>query len=189
MGRTYSGHGQSHFSKTANKYQLLLYFSATHIYANSPTKKFHAKYDKASPSEVVSKKCTHLSPPNQSKLLQLLSQFSCLFSGSLGQYVHRKLSISLKDPNVTPIFCNPYPIPLIHQQVFQKQLQHLVDHEKFLRRIARSEWAFTTFLIPTKDGRVRWIRDFHCFNKLLKYPRYFHPSIPTIMQKELAFPT
>ena len=61
--------------------------------------------------------------------------------------MHRKCFISIKDPNVTPIFCNPYPIPLIHKQVFQRELQHLVD-KKVFRRIRRSEWAFPTFLIP-----------------------------------------
>ena len=58
-------------------------FSVAHVYANSSTKILHAKYDKTSPLEVVSK-CTYLSSHDQSKLLQLLSQFSRLFSGTLG---------------------------------------------------------------------------------------------------------
>ena len=91
-------------------------------------------------------------------------------------------SISLKDPNVTPVFYNPYLIPLVHQQVFQKELQHLVN-EKVLRRIDRSEWAF----IPKKDGTVHWISNFRCLNKLPKRPHYFLPSIPTIMQKRAGF--
>ena len=101
-------------------------FSAAHVYADSSTKIIHAKCDKASPTEVVSQ-CAHLSSNDESKLLKLLSQFSCLFSGSLGRYMHMEFSISLKDPNVTPIFCNPYPMPLIHQQVSQQELQHLID--------------------------------------------------------------
>ena len=61
--------------------------------------------------------------------------------------------IQLKDPQTLPIFCNPYPIPFIHQKVFQQDLQHLID-EKVLQRIPRSEWAFPTFLIPKKDRQV-----------------------------------
>ena len=75
---------------------------------------------------------------------------------------------------------------MTHQQVFKKELQHLID-EGVLRRIPRSEWAFPTFLIPKKDGRVRWISDFRRLNKLLKRARYFLPSIPAIMQKRSGF--
>ena len=96
-------------------------FSAEQIYANEKTKILHAKYDKALPTDVV-QTCTHLSSQNQTKLLQVISKFPQLFSGALGRYVHKKFSICLKDPNVTPVFCNPYPIPLVHQQVFQKEL-------------------------------------------------------------------
>ena len=145
----------------------------------------HAKYEKASPSEVISG-CLHLNQTNQQTLLQLLSQFTILFSGTLGRYVHQKFSIHLKDPNVTPIFCNPYPIPLMHQEGFKAELQHLAD-ENILQRISRSKWAFQTFLIPQKDGRVRWISDFRRLNKLLRRPRYFLPSIPAIVQKKASF--
>ena len=159
--------------------------SAAQVYANSTTKIMHAKYEKSSPTDVV-KSCTHLQSHEQQKLFQLLSKFTTLFSGSLWRYVHRKFSIQLKDPNATPIFCNPYPIPLVHQEVFKAELQHLVD-EKVLQRISRSEWAFPTFLIPKKDGRVRWISDFRHLNKLLRRPRYFLSIIPAIMQKRAGF--
>ena len=71
-------------------------------------------------------------------------------------------------------------------KILHAKLQHLVD-EKVLRRIPSSEWAFPTFLIPEKDGRVRWISDFRRLNVLLKRPRYFLPSIPAIMQKRAGF--
>ena len=77
-------------------------------------------------------------------------------------------------------------ILLIHQPVFQKELNHLIK-EKVLQRIETSEWAFPTFLIPKNDGRVWWISDFCRLNKLLTRPRYFLPSIPAIMQKRAGF--
>ena len=160
-------------------------FTAAHVYATASTKILEAKYDRFSPEDIV-KNCSHLNRNNQDELLQLLSKFPHLFSGTLGRSVHRKFSIELKDPHVTPIFCNPYPIPLNHQKVFLQELNHLID-KKVLQRIPRSEWAFPTFLIPKKDGRVRWISYFRRLNKLLKRPRYFLPNIPTIMQKRAGF--
>ncbi len=164
-------------------------FQCTHtaqtIYTAEKARILDAKYDRTSARDVAHQ-CTHLTGHDQTKIYHLLNQFPNLFSGKLGRYVRQNFSIKLKDPSVQPIFCNPYPIPLLHQPVFQKELQHLID-EKVLKRIDRSEWAFPTFLIPKKDGRVRWISDFRKLNKLLRRPRYFLPSIPFIMQKRVGF--
>ena len=164
-------------------------FSCAHmaadVYAAQFTKIMHAKYERISPTEVKNK-CSHLNTNNKSKLHSLLQSFSRLFSVKLGCYVHKKFTITLKDPNISPIFCRPYPIPMIHQDVFKKELQHLID-EQVQRRIPRSGWAFPTFLIPKNDGRVRWISDFSRLNKLLRRDRFFLPSIPTIMQKRTGF--
>ena len=75
---------------------------------------------------------------------------------------------------------------MIHQTVFKKELEHLIE-AKVLQRIERSKWAFPTFLIPKIDGRVRWISDFRRSNKLLTRPRYFLPNIQSIMQKRSGF--
>ena len=159
--------------------------SAAEVNSTTTTKILHAKYNRRSPEEVI-KYCSHLKNDETIKLLKILQKFSHLFSGKLGSYVHKKFSINLKDPHTPPVFCNPYPVPIVHQQVFKKELQNLID-EKVLQHIPRSEWAFLTFLIPKKDGRVRWISDFCRLNKLLKRDRYFLPNIPTIMQKRLSF--
>ena len=173
----------SHSSNMDTSFSCAL--TATSVYASSTEKILHAKYKKTSLTEVINK-CHHLNTVNKAKLLELLSSFPKLFSGDLGRYVHKKCSISLKDPYTLPIFCNPYPIPIIHQPVFKKELQHLIE-AKVLKRIERSEWAFPTFLIPKKDGRVRWISDFRRLNKLITRSRYFLPNIPAIMQKRSGF--
>ena len=70
--------------------------------------------------------------------------------------------------------------------VFKQELDHLLD-KGVLAPISRSEWAFPTFIIPKKDGRVRWVSDFRKLNHLLKRPRNFLPSIPHIMQRRKDF--
>ena len=112
--------------------------------------------------------------------------FLASFPVNLDVMSKKQFSIKLKDPATTPIFCKPYPIPLVHQPVFQKELNHLIQ-EKVLKRIDTSEWAFPTFLIPKKDGRICWISDFRRLNRLLTRPQYFLPSITAIMQKRAGF--
>ena len=108
-------------------------FTAAEVYATASTKILHAKYEHFSLEDIVNN-CSHLNKDDQAQLLQLLSKFPRLFSGTLGRYVHQKFSIQLKDPNVTPIFCNPYPIPLIHQKVF---LNHIIP-----RAVKNAKTAF-----------------------------------------------
>ena len=137
-------------STSQNEQNFPTYFQCAHsarmVYATGTSRLLEAQYNRVDPEEVV-QLCTHLSKLEKSDLVKLLSKFHKLFSGKLGRYVHQRFSISLKDIAAQPVFCQPYPIPLAHQEVFKKELQHLID-EKVLKRIARSEWAFPTFLIP-----------------------------------------
>ena len=168
---------------TATHFSCKLTFAEN--YAIGTKKIKEAKYDSISPKEVISQ-CSHLSTQNQSKLLELLSKFSKLFSGQLGRYNKSKFTLELINPKTPPIFCKPYPIAQTHMKVFQQELQHLIE-KGVLEHLPRSEWAFPTFIIPEKDGRVRWVSNFRKLNKLLKRPRYFLPSIPEIMQRRKGF--
>ena len=160
---------------------------ASEVYANTKATILHAKYEKFSPTEVVDQ-CDHLSANHKSQITTLTTSFIFFppFFRHSGQIYTQKCSIQLKDLSTPPIFCTPYPIPLVHQQAFQTELNHLVE-KKVLRRISTSEWAFPTFFIPKKDGRVRWISDFRPLNKLLRRPRYFYPAYQPVCRKEQGF--
>jgi hypothetical protein len=63
-------------------------------------------------------------------------------------------------------------------------LQFLSDAGVFTK-CGASEWLFPTFLIPKKEGPVRWITDFHALNKPIKRKVYLLPKIQDILSRRL----
>ena len=59
---------------------------------------------------IVTDNCTHLSNPEQTKLLELLQQFEELFNGTLGDWDCTPVSFQLKE-GAQPYHGRPFPIP------------------------------------------------------------------------------
>ena len=153
--------------------------------ANETKRILDAEYRTSNIKEVAAN-CLNLSQQQRKELTMSLRKFAKLFSGKLGKYLHKSFSIQLQNPDTEPIFCPPFSIPRIHVPTFKRELQHLVE-EQVLKRIERSEWAFLTFIIPKKDGRVRWVSDFRKLNQVIKRKRYFLPNINEVMQRRNGF--
>ena len=68
-----------------------------------------------------------------------------------------KIPLDLVDGAV-PKHARPNPVPVIHLDVFKKELLHLVEIGVLSPQRA-SEWASKTFITPKTDGRVCWVSD------------------------------
>ena len=124
-----------------------------------------AKYEKASIPEVVSR-LTYLTKEQRIALERVLTKHSKLFDGTLGVYPHKKVHLELEE-GAKPVHARAYSIPKIHLETFKRELDHLVELG-VLSCQGSSEWASPTFIIPKKDGRVRWISNLHALNKVIK---------------------
>ena len=70
--------------------------------------------------------------------------------------------------------------------MFKRELDHLIKIG-VLEHSGASQWASGTFIIPKKDGCVRWISDFHALNKCIKRKIYPLPRISEILSKHTGY--
>jgi len=143
-----------------------------------------AKYEPADLQEVATAS-KHLTSQEQGTLLQLLRKYSDLFDGTLGNWTGTELSIDLK-PGAEPFHSHSYPIPKVHEQTLRMEVDRLVQIG-VLRKINHSEWGSPTFIIPKKDGSVRFISDFRELNKRIKRKPFPIPKIQDLMLKLEGF--
>jgi hypothetical protein len=143
-----------------------------------------SKYEEADVDEVA-KQQTHLSERQQQQLAEVLHQHSKLFSGKLGIFPNRKIHLELM-PDAKPKSSWPYGVPRQHEAVFKEELNRL-EEVGVLSRCGASEWLAGTFIIPKKDGRVRWISDFRELNKVIKRKVYNLPRIQDILSKRNGY--
>jgi hypothetical protein len=143
-----------------------------------------AKYEKADLKEVV-QKCTHLTTDEQLSLEELLRRHESLFDGTLGKWTGEPYHIELK-PDAIPYHARAFPVPKIHEQTLRKEVERLCKLG-VLKRINHSEWGAPTFIIPKKDGSVRFISDFRELNKCIKRKPYPIPLIQDILLKLEGF--
>ena len=143
-----------------------------------------AKYEPANLDE-LEQECKHLSPAEQSGLKDLLEQNKDLFDGSLGHWKGEKYHIELKE-GAKPYHAKAYPIPKCHEQTLKMEVDRLVK-AGVLKKVNRSEWAAPTFIIPKKDGTVRFISDFRELNKRIKRKPYPIPKVQDLMLKLEGF--
>ena len=143
-----------------------------------------ANYQKANLPKIV-KDLIYLNAIKQNKLLQLLRKYEQMFDGTLGNYTGSKYKIELKE-NIAPYHAKPFPIPKIHEPTLKKEVERLVKIG-VLKKINNSEWAAPTFIIPKKNGTVRFISDFRELNKRIRRKPFPIPKIQDLLLKLEGF--
>ena len=108
-----------------------------------------------------------------------------LFSGKLGVYPHKEFNLQLK-PDAKPFHSKPYAVPRLHLETFKKELDRLVDIGVLVPTGA-SLWAAGTFVIPKKDGTVRFVTDFRQLNKHINRLQYPLPKIQDIIYTQQPY--
>eukprot|EP00804_Cyclotella_cryptica_P027451 CCRYP_008864-RA/>CCRYP_008864-RA protein AED:0.29 eAED:0.29 QI:0/0/0/1/1/1/2/245/709 len=144
-----------------------------------------AKYEKADLRAIVRDNCTHLSGPEQARLLELLQEFEELFSGKLGDWDCKPVSLQLKE-GAQPYHGRPFPIPKKHIEITKREVQRLCDLG-VLKWQDDSEWASPTFIIPKKDNTVRVVSNFREVNKRIVRKPFPIPKISTVLQELEGF--
>ena len=107
-----------------------------------------AKYEKTDLRAVVNENCTHLNLHDQTKLLELLTEFKELFDGTLGDWKTEPVSFDLKE-GAKPYNGRAFPVPKFHKETLIKELNRLCDLG-VLEWQPASEWASPSFIVPKK---------------------------------------
>jgi hypothetical protein len=77
-------------------------------------------------------------------------------------------------------------VPKTHELLFKSELDRLCDLN-VLKRVNRSQWGAPTFIVPKKDGTVRFISDFRELNKRIKGQPHPIPKIQNLLLKLEGF--
>ena len=148
------------------------------------TEILESKYDEHKTSEVASQQ-KHLNRAQQRQLAHLLAKYTVLFNGKLGVYPHQKIHLT-KASHCRPFAQRPYPIAHAHRSVFKNELDRLVEIT-VLSPTGPAKYLSPSFIIPKKDGRVRWITDFRKLNSMIERQVYHLPKIQDILKKRSGY--
>ena len=143
-----------------------------------------SKYEKADLNKVVEDAET-LNRDQKRMLLKLLKQYEKLFDGTLGKWRTNPVEIETR-PDSKPVNSRWYPVPRINKQTFKKELERLVKIG-VLERVQESEWGTPVFIIPKKEGTVRFITDFRKVNGQIVRKPFPIPRIADTLQQLEGF--
>ena len=140
---------------------------------------------KAADLDKIANNAEQLNDEQRAKLLVLLKDFEDVFDGTLGKWKTDPVDIELK-PDAKPVNSRYYPVPRINKETFKKELLRLVDIG-VLEPVQSSEYGTPVFIIPKKEGTVRFLSDYRRLNQTIVRKPYPIPRIGDTMQQLEGF--
>ena len=138
-------------------------------------------YAKADLEQVVND--IQMNAEERNLLPSLLEDFEDLFYGTLGDWDTEPVDLEL-NPDSKPFNSRYYLVPRINKEIFWKQLKRLVEIG-VPTPVKQSQYSTTVFIIPKKEGTVRFVTDYHRLNQKLVRNSYNLTRIgETIQQLE-----
>ena len=142
-----------------------------------------AKYEKADLRKVVNQ--ANLTKEQGKALHELLTKYQSLFDGTLGKWKGDPHIIHLKN-DITLYYGKVYKIPYAYEATLKLEVNRLCDIG-VLKKVNHSQWASPCFVIPKKDGTVRFLTDLREVNKRIKRYPFPIPNIQVLLMKLKAF--
>ena len=150
-------------------------------FASTVTK---STYHRVSMSAIIDTQ-TQLSVEDRNTLSTMLNKHTTLFDNILKVYPHSLIYIDIQQ-NVMPWHLRAYPVAHIHLDVFKVELLCLCKIG-VLEICGAAQWASPTFIIPKKDGSVRWVSNFSELNKVIQRRTYPLPHIQDILKRHPGY--
>ena len=105
----------------------------------------------------------------------LMKQHQQLFADELGTVEPYKATLQVQ-PDATPRFFKPRPVPFAIKASFGKELDRL-EQQGIIEKVSYSEWAAPIVAVPKKDGRFRICGDYKVtVNQALSVEQYPLPK-------------
>ena len=129
----------------------------------------------------VADNATHMNDEERTQLIRILEDLNKCFDGTLGDWDTYPADLKPK-PDSKLFNCKYYPVSSINKEMFCKELKLLVKMG-VLTPVKHSQYDTTVFIIPKKEGNVRFITDYCRLNQQLVRKTYTLPIICKTMQQ------
>ena len=108
---------------------------------------------------------TQMKSEERTQLLSLLEDFEELFDGNLGDWDTDPVEQEINSGS--ELFNSKYyPVPRINKENFHKELKRLVK-TGVLNIVKNSQYSTPIFIIPNKEGTMRFITEYRRLNQKL----------------------
>lgn len=113
--------------------------------------------------DLITSTPAHLTHSQKEQLLALLKDLHQVFQGTLSKMFGEPYRIPLKE-DAKPYSTRPYSIPHVHQKTVKREINRLTSLG-VIKKSKSSPWSAPCFIIPKKNGTVRFLTDFRRLNE------------------------